>query len=173
MLFIPKVPGDLANCLKIVSCQAPLDDPSQVWTHALSFGSFDVIWGKMFFVLPITFDSIEIESGVSHNVFLLPRCINRYATCTWPIWVTKRPHVTLTWGQILTTFLRSTCIYFDESRRGEHDGFLTTTRWCPKYFTSILRAEVICGKQFVKNVYFDLLWPLCLIFVDRSILTTC
>ena len=84
-------------------------------------------------------------------MFRSPRRIDWYAT--WPIWVTTWPQVTLIWSNFDLDFPRSAYIYFDASRREEHDGIRIIS-------LAFLAQKLLAKKHFCPlTIDDDLWWP--------------
>ena len=142
-----KYEGDHASYLKTVLCQATLDHSYiglTPWSllrvirghmRSNTFFASNVWWSRDRAVglVPMCFFRRDASTDMQHDLSGLPRDL------TWP-W-----HEVKFWYY----FFRSTCIYFDASRRDEHDGIRTILL---SQFKSCSRKRL-----FVKSVFFTFL----------------
>ena len=136
-----------ANYLKIVICQAIYDDPYVGLTQLPLLRVIWGIWGQMSF-LTLTFDRIEIDQwGWS-------QCISLAETHRLICNMTYLGHDVTSSdlrSKFNLDFPRSSCIYFDASRRAEHDGI--------RIISLALLVQKLLAKKHLCHLTYDLWWP--------------
>ena len=116
----------------------------------LFFGSFEVIWGDIHFLL-LTFDRTEIEHWEWSQCVCLAQTHRLICNMTYLAREVTSGDLDLRITSDIN-LLRATCAYFDVTRREEHVS--------AKCMSLALSVQKLFAISFRKKSYFDTFWPL-------------